>query len=96
MDVYAFHAAAGQKLTFDLLGRRLGSRLDSFLRVMDGAGKELASNDDAVGKDSRLEWSPPAAGDYYVQVSDIVGEGGDNYGYRLEITPTPAREAVTE
>jgi pre-peptidase len=90
VDVYAFRATAGQKLTFDLLGRRLGSRIDSFLRVTDGAGKELASNDDAVGKDSRLEWSPPAAGDYFVEVSDIAGEGGENYGYRLEITPTPA------
>lgn len=90
VDVYVFHAGAGQKLTFDLLGRRLGSRIDSFLRVMDGAGKELASNDDAVGKDSRLDWTPPAAGDYYVQVSDIAGEGGDAYGYRLEITPTLA------
>ena len=90
VDVYVFHADAGQKLTFDLLGRRLGSRIDSFLRVMDGAGKELASNDDAAGKDSGLDWSPPAAGDYYVQVSDIAGEGGDNYGYRLEIVPAPA------
>jgi hypothetical protein len=89
VDVYAFHAAAGQKLMFDLLGRRLGSRLDSFLRITDAKGKELASNDDAVGKDSRLEWTPPAAGDYYVQVSDIAGEGGDDYGYRLEITAPP-------
>lgn len=90
VDVYAFHAAAGQKLIFELFGRRLGSRLDSFLRVLDPTGKELASNDDAAGKDSRLEWSPPAAGDYFVQVTDIAGEGGDSYGYRLEITTAVA------
>jgi hypothetical protein len=90
VDLYAFHAPAGQKLTFDLFARRLNSRLDSFMRLTDATGKELASNDDAVGKDSRLEWSPPAAGEYFVQVSDIAGDGGDDYGYRLEVTPTPA------
>ena len=61
-----------------------------FMRVLDAPGKELASNDDAVGKDSRLVWSPPAAGDYTVQVMDIAGQGGDDYGYRLEVTTAPA------
>jgi hypothetical protein len=86
VDWYAFHAAANQKLTFDLLARRLGTRLDSYLRLMDSAGKELANNDDAVGKDSRLAWSAPSDGDYFIQVSDLAGDGGDTYGYRLEVT----------
>src|SRR5207248_10070117 len=84
VDFYAFHAAAGQKLTFDLFARRLGTRLDSFLRVVDGTGKELASNDDAAGKDSRLEWTPPAAGDYFAQGSALTGRGGDVLRPRLE------------
>ena len=89
-DFYQLHVAAGQKLTIDLFARRLGTRLDLFMRVMDAAGKELAKNDDAAGKDSRLVWSPPSAGDYTVQVMDIAGQGGDDYGYRLEMTTAPA------
>jgi hypothetical protein len=85
-DFYAFPASSGQKLTFEIHARRLGTRMDSFLRVLDKDGKELANNDDAAGKDSRLVWSPPANGDYYLQVTDLVGFGGDAYGYRLEVT----------
>jgi hypothetical protein len=90
VDLYAFRATAGQKLTFDLCARRLGTRLDSLVRVLDASGKEVAVNDDAVGKDSRLAWSPSAAGEYFVQVTDLAGQGGDAFGYRLVVTTAAA------
>jgi hypothetical protein len=90
VDFYAFRAVGGQKLTFDLFARRIRMRLDSFLRVLDAGGKEIASNDDAVGKDSRLVLSSPVAGEYLLQVSDVTGQGGDSYGYRIEVTPSAA------
>jgi WD40 repeat protein len=39
--------------------------------------------DRKLGRDSRLSFTAPAAGDYLVRVTDAGGEGGDRYAYRL-------------
>jgi hypothetical protein len=49
-----------------------------------------ARNDDGgpgFGKDSRLEFVPPADGDYIVNIRDVRGMSGDRYAYRLNIRP---------
>lgn len=87
VDRYPFHAAKGLALVFEVEARRYGSALDSFLSVVDAGGKELASNDDAVGKDSRLDWTAPADGEYAVLVRDLNGRGGPEYVYHLVARP---------
>ncbi|PAW76186.1 MAG: hypothetical protein B9S33_21085 [Pedosphaera sp. Tous-C6FEB] len=57
-----------------------------------------ANDDDGerkLGTDSRLNFSPPAAGSYLVRVTESKGFGGDRYAYRLivreakpDFTPT--------
>jgi hypothetical protein len=47
-----------------------------------------ANDDDGLrklGSDSRLTFTAPADGSYYVRVSDVRGFGGDRYFYRLSI-----------
>jgi hypothetical protein len=47
-------------------------------------------NDDggpAYGKDSRLDFTAPADGDYLVRIADARGESGRAYAYRLTIAP---------
>jgi WD40 repeat protein len=47
-------------------------------------------NDDGgpgFGKDSRLEFDPPADGDYQVRVGDALGQGSSQHGFRLTIRP---------
>jgi hypothetical protein len=90
-DLFAFTATEKQALSVDLQARRIGSRLDSVIRVLDATGKELASNDDAVGRDSRLTFTAPAAGEYFAEVRSLSGKGGDDYFYLLRIgaPPTP-------
>lgn len=83
VDRYPFVGAKGQTYVFEVEARRAGSALDSFLWVEDAAGKELASNDDAVGKDSRLEWTAPEDGYYAVLVRDLNGRGGPEFVYHL-------------
>ena len=39
------------------------------------------------GKDSRLTFTAPAAGDYIVRVRDARGESGSRYAYRLTLAP---------
>jgi len=47
-------------------------------------------NDDGgplYGKDSYLEFTPPADGDYVVRLTDTRGQQGEDYAYRLNIRP---------
>ncbi|HEX2726900.1 MAG TPA: hypothetical protein VHN20_13870, partial [Beijerinckiaceae bacterium] len=49
-----------------------------------------ARNDDGgpgFGKDSRLEFTAPADGEYIVCIRDVRGMGGENFAYRLSIRP---------
>jgi hypothetical protein len=103
VDCYRFTATKGQKLILEVTARRYGSELDSFLAVLDDKGKELASNDDAVGKDSRLEFTAPENGEFVARITDLQDRGGPGYTYRFSIAPatpdftltfTPDRLAV--
>jgi hypothetical protein len=88
VDHYAFHAAKGKAVRFEVKARRFGtplvSSLDSVLDVLGPKGEVLASNDDAFGKDAALTFTPPADGDYVLRVRDLNGKGGPAYVYHVE------------
>jgi hypothetical protein len=95
-EVHTFRidAKAGEELEAEVFARRLDSPLDSFLRLTDAKGKELASNDDVEDKaagrlthyaDSRLIYKFPAKGTYLLQLSDTERKGGPEYAYRLKL-----------
>jgi WD40 repeat protein len=54
----------------------------------------FANDDDGerkLGSDSKLMFTAPAEGDYLVRVSDVRGQGGDRFAYRLIVRdPAPA------
>lgn len=83
VDCFKFQGEAGKTYTFEVAARRYGSSLDSFIQVLNKEGKPLANNDDALGKDSRLDWTCPAAGEYALQVTDLHSRGGDTYVYNV-------------
>jgi hypothetical protein len=105
VDVFRFEGRAGDQVVADVEARRLGSPLDSLLRIIDSDGKVLACNDDYMPTDgdlrpdmgtvthqadSYLMLKLPADGAYYVQVSDAQGHGADACAYRLRISaPRP-------
>ena len=67
-DFYAVRdALAGQRLVVDI--GTAGSALDSMLVLYDADGEVVASNDDADGLDSLLDFVLRADGDYYVSVT---------------------------
>ena len=86
VDLYAVQLAAGQTLTVDVDAESLadGSTLDSFLRLFDSSGRELAQNDDSEflgdevvpSLDSLLTHTAQLPGTYYVGVS---GYGNSRY-----------------
>lgn len=90
VDLFRVRAPAQATYVFEVHGRRIGSRIDSMLRIRDADGKELQSNDDAVGKDSRLSFSMQANTDYLIEVRSIDQRSGGDMYYRLLITPPPA------
>ena len=75
--------------------RRIGSPVDSLIRLISSSGKVIASNDDckdaSMGllthhSDSYISAKLPSAGTYFVQISDSQHKGGENFGYYLRIS----------
>jgi len=72
VDLYRVQLVAGQTLVIDIDARSLsgGSTLDSYVRLFNASGKQVAANDDSGGSlDSYLSVRVSAAGTYYVGVS---------------------------
>ena len=98
-DVFRFAGHAGQQIVAEVFARRLDSPLDSFLRLTDAGGKQLAFNDDFEDKgsglntfhaDSYLTATLPADGTYFIHLTDTQGQGGPEFAYRLRLSePQP-------
>ena len=94
-DWFRFPATKGVALDVSVYARRLGSPLDSVLEVFDAKGRSLAANDDAVGADSALKFTPPETTNYFVRIRDTLGHGGPRLmSYRVEVTPVAPHLAV--
>jgi len=82
VDMYSFTVQAGQKVTFDIDRPSIGLSFDSFIRIFDTNGVELASNDDGPNLeelDSTESFFPltfTTGGTYFVAVS---GKGNSTY-----------------
>lgn len=88
-DFYKVQAKAGQRLTFEVLARRIGSPLDPIVVLHDARTKrELVSlyADDTPGLqgDCRLTHTFKEATEVLVEVRDTTYRGGD-FAYRLRV-----------
>lgn len=90
-NYYRIKVAAGQKLSFEVVARRLGSALDPLLRILNAQGRELTYSDDEPGLrgDARLSYTFADAGEYVIEVRDIRYQGGGNHFYRLRVGDFP-------
>ncbi len=91
-DFFRFTVKAGQRLSFEVISRRLGSVLDPTLTLYGAdAKKSLAYDNDAPGcqLDPRLAYTFKEAGDYVIEVKDISLRGGPEFVYRLRIGDFP-------
>jgi hypothetical protein len=97
-DYYKITVPAGQQLSFEVLGRRLGSALDPQISLYDPhTGRELPGghSNDAPGcqTDPRLSYTFKEAGDYLIEVRDVMHRGGLDFWYRLRIGDFPCATA---
>ncbi|MFH1377707.1 MAG: PPC domain-containing protein [Planctomycetota bacterium] len=100
IDIFQFDGVAGQTVEIEVKARRLGSPLDSILKLTTSSGEILALNDDYNDRtagltvhqaDSLITATFPNDGQYYVIIGDAQKKGGDAYAYRLYI-----REALPD
>ena len=78
VDLFAISVDAAATLTATVDAIAIGSSLDSYLRLFDASGTQLAFNDDVSwpDTDSYLQYDLPSSGLYYVGVT-----GWDNSAY---------------
>ena len=95
-DVFRFRAREGEEIVAEVQARRLGSPLDSLLKITDAAGQVLGANDDHEDKgegllthqaDSLLVVAIPKTGDYLLWIGDAQRQGGAACAYRLLVGP---------
>ncbi len=93
-EFFKVKVSADQKLTFEVLARRIGSPLDPIVVLHDAKTKqELVSlyADDTPGLqgDCRLTHTFKEAGEILVEVRDTTHRGGADFAYRLRVGEFP-------
>jgi hypothetical protein len=86
VDRYKLKVKPGDQWIFELRAASTGaSQLDALLTLHDSEGKKLESRDDLGGSDPALPFEvPKGVEEVTVAVEDLLGRGGDAFGYRLE------------
>ncbi|HEY1172967.1 MAG TPA: hypothetical protein VGH19_16485 [Verrucomicrobiae bacterium] len=97
-EFYRLKLAKGESVTIEVLGQRLLTSLDPFLRLSDEQGRQLAFNDDepGLGKDSRLRYTAKVEQAIIIEVRDSYYQGSDKHTYVLRIGDFPRVNAAWE
>ena len=95
-NTFSVAAKKGQTLAIRVESQALGLPVSPVVRVLDGAGKQLARAEPPnINKDSELSFAPPADGTYAVEVRDLNSSGGPRFVYQLRVAvPEPDFELV--
>jgi len=98
-DFYKISVKPGQRLTFEILSRRLGSPFDPIVLLHDAkTNREIPGlySDDAPGLqgDARLTHTFKEGGDFLVEVRDSTHRGGPDHHYCLRMGDFPAAVAA--
>jgi hypothetical protein len=86
VDSYVFTAKKGQQFEVRVHGRHIRSPIDSVLTVFKASGGSVAGSDDSGNNpDSSLRFTAPEDGKYTIVIKDMLGQGGPNYVYRIDV-----------
>lgn len=95
VDWYRIHAEAAGPLCLTANTRSVGSPADVVLQLWNAEGGRIVEADDNGSLDAQLISTLPAAGDYFLSVSDLAGKGGSEWTYDLEIEHGAGRIELT-
>ena len=92
VDRFAVEVKAGQRVSFEVVGSRLGKEIDPFLVIRDAQGRFVAERDNDPGLyfDFRFEYRFAVAGTYTVEVRDSRFQGHEHGSYVLRMGRFPA------
>ncbi|MBL8826125.1 MAG: PPC domain-containing protein [Planctomycetaceae bacterium] len=94
-DYFKFDAKKGQRFLMQGKTRSLGVPSDLLLRIVDAKGAQVAEADDVGLDEGTLDFNCSADGAYFLVVEELLGRGGANHIYRVEIAPYAAGFALT-
>jgi hypothetical protein len=96
VDRYSMDVEAGQRLTFEVVGNRLGQDVDPVLTIRDAKGRIVVDRDNDVGLmfDCRFAHTFQAAGTYTIELRDTRFRGSDHLVYVLRIGRFPEQRVV--
>jgi hypothetical protein len=101
VDLFRFHARAGEQIAFSILAARLQDKIhdlqehvDPLLTLRDATGREIARADDTYGADPLLLYRFQEEGEYLIEVRDVRYQGNAHWVYRLSLTRRPWVRAV--
>jgi hypothetical protein len=89
-DYYRFKLDKKEHVVLEAWSRRLGTPMDPQITLFNQENKQVGSDDDSRGRDSRLE-RDLQPGEYTVCIRDIDERGGIAYPYRLFVAPQQPR-----
>ena len=98
VDYYSVELAAGESVTVELEGLRLGTEFfDPFVAILDSNRFELARSDDAplLQQDCVCSYKATEAGTYIIEVRESAFGGNDRCQYRIHIGDFPRPMAIT-
>jgi hypothetical protein len=91
---YRIRVKARQPLWIEVATTQLDSRMEPVTVVADSSGRELARGRSAA---EAIRIEPPAEGNSFVSIHDVVYHGGPEFGYRVRVIdhpPAPAAGAM--
>ncbi|WP_088254189.1 hypothetical protein [Fimbriiglobus ruber] len=92
VDRYQIDVAAGQRVSFEVVGSRFGKDADPLVTIRDSRGAIQCEhdNDPGLSFDCRFEHQFRAAGTYTVEVNDARFRGSEHHQYVLRMGRFPA------
>ncbi len=97
VDIFTVEARAGQRLSVEVEGARLGRTMfDPIVLIQDAAGKTVATTDDTplLGHDGFASFVVPTDGKYVIQLRDMAYSGAGHF-YRLHVGTFPRPALVS-
>jgi hypothetical protein len=97
VDRFAIDVSAGQRVSFEAVGNRLGKDIDPLITIRDAHGKIVAERDNDAGLyfDFRFEHTFATPGTYTVELRDARFHGSEHGFYVLRMGKFPgARVAL--
>jgi len=94
VDWYRFTGVAGQRILLDGHCKRIDSHMDLAVTLLTESGAIIGESRYADARESLVDVTLPANGQYFVKVHDTLFASGPGYVYRFTIGPLPYLDFV--